>query len=497
MRVRYLIGKPEEGISANRRLGLRASEGDYVAFFSARDTLALQTLYIVADLVHQNPELDLIYSDHDQLDEFGYRCNPFFKPDWSPELMLSTDYLSPFCVFKRSLMEGLDDKDLILEGEGMWDFHLRLSELSKEIQHVPAILCHDRGGSILQLSEISESLETAQVLEQSIKDHLERSGLKGIEVSLEQATLTSVRWKSSKERRVSIIIPSRDKQNLLSTCLEGIFNSTDYSNFQIVLVDTGSAEEATFDLYEKYSSHPKFKLVHFREPFNFSKACNFGASHADGELLLFLNNDTEVVDSKWLRSMTQWFDRDGVGIVGAQLLYPDGTLQHSGVVVGFGGLASHLFEGQNEDVSTIFGRAQWYRNLTAVTAACMLMSREAYEAVDGFDEDYQLNYSDVDLCIKIRKAGWRIVFTPDVRLIHHESLSHGRRIPRSDFERASQRWFEAGFLEGDPYFNSNLSYMSTYPMFRRSQKDNPLDLNRRLMSRLPHKKFLQLPDDLR
>jgi GT2 family glycosyltransferase len=495
-RVRYLIGKPEGDISASRRLGLRQVEGGYITFLSARDTLAPNALYTVADLVRQNSEIDLIYSDHDQLDELGYRNKPFFKPDWSPELLLSTDYLAPFCVFKRNLIEKLDDQKMSLQGPGIWDFHLRLSELSNNIQHVPAILCHERGESIFSSSD-SEILVTSQDMESVLRDHLVRSGLGEVEVSVEAITSTKAQWDSSKERRISIIIPSRDKPQLVGACLRGLFEATDYSNFQVVLVDTGSVDDATLALYEKFSSNPQFKLVHFQESFNFSKACNFGASHADGELILFLNNDTEVIESEWLRSMSQWFDRDGVGIVGAQLLYPDGTLQHSGVVVGFGGVASHLFEGQEEDVETIFGRARWYRNLSAVTAACMLVSREAYEAVNGFDEDYQLNYSDVDLCIKIRKAGWRIVFTPDARLIHHESRSHGRRIPRMDFERASQRLFEAGFLQGDPYFNPNLSYMSTYPMFRRSHQDNPLDLNRRLMSRLPHKEFLQLPDDLR
>jgi GT2 family glycosyltransferase len=495
-RVRYLIGKPEEDISANRRLGLRWSNGDYVALFSARDTLAPHALYTVADLARQNSEIDLIYSDHDELDELSYRTNPCFKPDWSPEMLLSTDYLAPFCVFKRNLIEKLEDTEFVLQGPGMWDFHLHLSELCHTIQHIPEILCHERGASIFSFSENYETFISPQEIEPALRNHLVRSGLKDVNVSADPMTSTTIRWKPSRERRISIIIPSRDKPKLVRACLKGLFDISDYQNFQVVLVDTGSVEEDTFALYEEFSSNPQFKLVKFAPPFNFSKACNFGAANADGELLLFLNNDTEVIESIWLRSMSQWFDRKGVGVVGAQLLYPDGTLQHSGVVVGFGGLASHLFEGKNEDISTIFGRACWYRNLSAVTAACMLVSREAFEAVEGFDEGYQLNYSDVDLCIKIRKAGWRIVFSPDVRLVHHESRSHGRRIPRSDFERASQRWFEAGFLQGDPYFNPNLSYMSTYPVFRRTVQDNPLDLNRRLMSRLPHKEFLQLPDDL-
>jgi GT2 family glycosyltransferase len=214
-------------------------------------------------------------------------------------------------------------------------------------------------------------------------------------------------------------------------------------------------------------------------------------------LILFLNNDTMVLHEDWLHRMVQWFDLKDVGSVGAKLLYPDGTLQHAGVIVGLGGIADHLFAGQPEHLSTIFGSDGWYRNLSAVTAACMLVSRKAFNDVDGFDEGYTLNYSDVDLCMKIRDQGWRIVYTPDVRLIHYEHKSHNRNVPRSDFTYSSRRFRETHFLDRDPYFNCNLSYMSTYPIFNKSKSDHPLELNRRLLSRLPKKSMLQLPDDLR
>jgi GT2 family glycosyltransferase len=302
-------------------------------------------------------------------------------------------------------------------------------------------------------------------------------------------------WDIPHERKVSIIIPSRDQANMLAQCLDGLFELTTYRNFEVVVVDTGSTDPETEKLYAQWADQPAFNLIHMPEPFNFSKACNLGAQSSSGELLLFLNNDIKFLHGDWLHLMAQWFERSGVGIVGAKLLYPNGKIQHAGVILGAGGMASHLFMRYVENVSTMFGSDGWYRNLLAVTGACMLISRKAFNAVDGFDEKFILNYSDVDLCLRVHEAGYRIVYTPHVKLLHYEGTSHKGRIPRSDFERGDKKW-RRWFQSGDPYFNPNLSYQSDWPIFRRGIYDTSLNEHLRLMASLPDKKIITLPDDL-
>ncbi|HEY4491735.1 MAG TPA: glycosyltransferase family 2 protein, partial [Acidobacteriota bacterium] len=214
-----------------------------------------------------------------------------------------------------------------------------------------------------------------------------------------------------------------------------------------------------------------------------------------GELLLFLNNDTEFLQPDGLDRMAQWFDREKVAIVGAKLLYPGERIQHAGVIVGMGGLASHLFLNEREEIRTIFGFDVCYRNLSAVTGACLMIARAVFEELGGFDEEFQLNYSDVDLCLRARQLEYRVVYTPDARLLHHESATHKRRIPRSDFELASKKW-QDWLRRGDPFFNENLSYRNSMPSFRGNRKECSQLVNIELMKRIPQKDILLLPDDL-
>jgi GT2 family glycosyltransferase len=255
-------------------------------------------------------------------------------------------------------------------------------------------------------------------------------------------------------------------------------------------------EPATEALYQHFQTDPRFQTVHYREPFNFGKACNLGARHANGEFLLFLNNDTEILHADWLDRMMQWFELPATGVVGAKLLYPDGSIQHAGVIVGMGGLAAHVFNRLEEHTSTIFGSDDWFRNYAAVTGACMLVRKDLFDQAGGFDEKFQLNWSDVDPCLKIRKAGHRIVYTPLARLIHHEAASHQKRIPRSDFVRAGEKWL-AAINAGDRYFNPNLSYGHAIPHLLLDRSHTSRMMYRDLMARLPQKEIIRIPDDLK
>lgn len=488
-----------KGISANTNAAIRQGSAEYIVLLDHDDLLAPNALHEVASEI-RNHSVDFVYSDSDKLDEEGRRCEPFFKPDWCPEAMLSINLLTQLSAFRRSLLNHVGYFNPELDGAQDWDFFLRITEHTNRIHHVPSILYHWRKSqqSTAQATENKSGIQRAQV--KALSEYLNRRGLIDPEVRFDPnhrvyRTHPTVHWKIPNPRMISIIIPSKDRAELLQRCLDTLFLRTAYSPYELVLVDTGSSEPATEKLYSKYSGRPNFRVVRYEEEFNFSRACNFGAQHAQGGLLLFLNNDTEILHSDWLERMAQWFEISEIGIVGAKLLYPDGKIQHAGVILGMGGLAAHVFAGCDENISSIFGSDGWYRNMTAVTGACMMISREAFTALKGFDEGFRLNWSDVDLCLRAWQAGFRIIYTPEARLLHHESATHGRKIPRADFEKSSREW-HSWLAQGDRFFNPNLSYGHATPRFRLASNETAMGINLDLMARLPQKDMILIPDDL-
>jgi GT2 family glycosyltransferase len=499
-RIRPLKLLRNEGIAGNTNAGLKRATGDYIVMLDHDDELPSNALREVAYAIQKNPGVDFLYSDADKLDWRSRRCRPLFKPNWSPESMFSYNLLNQLTVFRRNLLDQVGFLDPQMDGAQDWDFYLRISEKTDEIHHIPKVLYHWRelpGSTALSIRN-KPYAQQAQIA--AIKNHLERTGIADAQVYFVPGhsvheTHPLVKWKPLRKWTVSIIIPSRDHVQMVSTLLDSLLHRTSYEHFQIILVDTGSVEDETWAAYNRYKNDHRFSLVRFDAAFNFGKACNLGASHSDGDLLLFLNNDTEVVHPDWLELMVQWMDRKGVAIVGPKLLYPNGKIQHAGVIVGFGGLAGHLFINEPENTNSIAGSESWYRNVSAVTGACLLIRKDTFHKVGGFDEGFQLHYSDVDLCLKVRKAGYRILYTPQVRLIHHESVTHKGIVPRADFERAAERWQDI-LQKGDPYFNPNLTYSKAHPDFRQGEADTPCRLHTRLMKRLPQKEFIRLPDDV-
>jgi GT2 family glycosyltransferase len=488
------------GIAENTNVALKRATGDYIVMLDHDDMLAPHALFAVAELIRKHADADFIYSDCDKLDEQGHRCEPFFKPDWSPHSMLSFNLLNQLSVYRRSWLDRIGYLDPAMDGAQDWDLYFRIADSTKNIYHIPQILYHWRQtpGSTALSFENKPYARKAQIA--AVTAHLKRCGIDSPVVKFEMnhpvwSSHPVVQWNSRKACIVSIIIPSRDQAAILERCLETLFEHTDANAFEVIVVDTGSKEPETRQLYEKYQRQNRFRVVHQSPPFNFGKACNFGASHASGDLLLFLNNDTEILHDGWLELLTQWFELEDIGIVGAKLLYPGGRLQHAGVIVGIGGIASHIFIKEQENIGTMFGTDGWYRDVSAVTGACLMISRRVFDEVKGFDEDFVLLYSDVDLCLKAGQAGYNIVYTPQVRLIHHESLTHRGRAPRSDFERATQKW-KKWLQQGDPFFNPNLSYASSMPVFHQSAADTAEYLNRALMSRMPKKEIIVMPDDV-
>lgn len=446
-----LVGK--HGIATDDRIvafdtlesAISAITADYVMLLTPGTWLAEWTLSSFASVTADDP--DIVYCDADDT----HRENPFFKPDWSPELMLSINLLAEAVVRRELLLEHVQ----VLPNQ--WDFGLRLTETATNIRHIPQVLVHRHPG---------------KPDPEAVYRYLLRQGMQNPEVTLVDGRIRCI-WQPRHMGMISIIIPSRDKASLLEQCLDSIFEITDYPNFEVIIVDTGSVEVETQQLYERY--HGRIQVMEYHGTFNFGRACNVGAEKAQGDYLLFLNNDTEVLHADWLMRMVQWFDQEHVGVVGAKLLFPDGRIQHAGVLVGVYGMADNLLTLSPENYAGPYGSDQWYRNLLAVTGACVMVRRDLFQQVGGFSEAYVLVFSDVILCLDIHVLGYRIIYSPDVRLIHHESATRSRdqsAIPENDLKLAAEH-LKPWIKTGDPYFSRNLSYRNVIPTFRIEVNDTP------------------------
>ncbi|MCP3145241.1 glycosyltransferase [Pyxidicoccus sp. QH1ED-7-1] len=429
-----------------------AARGEWVGFLAAGDTLAS---HAVAEVVlAAEPSLDVLYSDEDRLDAQGRRTAPFFKPDWSPDLLRSVDYVGGFLVARRRVLEatgGLRARD--------YELVLRLSEATRGIGHVPKLLYHGR----------STPLATDGV--RALREHLARTG-ESAEVTSPAPGEYRVRYPVKGTPKVSIIVPFKDRPDLLELLLPGLLERTTYRNFEVLLVSNNSTKPETFALLERLTD-PRLVKLTWDFPFNYPAINNWAAKQATGELLLFLNNDMEVVDPGWLEELVSQAQRPEVGAVGCKLLFPEGTVQHAGVVVGITGMAGHPFWRLPEGpISTPFGHAEWTRNWLSVTSACVIFRRDVFEALKGFDERFQVCGSDIDIGLRLRQRGLRVVYTPHARLIHHESASRrADAVPEADYwwsYVAYRPWLGA---KGDPFYNPNLTLLGTDCALRHHAED--------------------------
>jgi len=453
--------KENLGISGNSNAALHNAKGDFILLLDHDDQISPSLLFEVVQVLDQEQDADLIYYDEDKLDADGLtRRNPFFKPDWSPEMLLSANYLT-HPVIRRSLVDEVGPFNPDYDGTQDWDLVFRCTEKARRIIHIPKVLYHWRevGGSTAGVFTAKPWVFERQL--RCINAHLERTGRSNASSQFVRNGIIRVVW-PFKPVRVSIIIPNKDQPQLISRFLDLLFRQTRYPDYEVILVDTGSTNPETFAYYNKLADDSRIHLIKFQGPFNFSAACNLGAKSATGKLLLFLNNDIEVLDGDWLEEMAQWALQREIGIVGAKLLFPNQTIQHAGIILGLNGHADHLFLGMPEGCGGIFGSSDWYRNVLAVTGACLMMRRDVYDEVGGWDETYRLVYSDVSLCLSVIKAGHRVLYNPFIRLIHHQGSSRGSYMPVEDMRKAYED-FKPFINAGDPFFNPNLSYASAKP----------------------------------
>lgn len=455
-RVRVTRLAANGGIAVATNAAIALATGEWIAFLDHDDALRPHALAAMITFLRDNPEVDLAYSDEDRMDADGVRQAPFFKPDWSPDLLRSVNYICHFVFARRSLVQKLGGLREGFDGSQDYDFLLRASEQSRRIGHVPEVLYHWRSSPLSLSSDEQKLKQASERGARALREHLQRVGEEA-EVTEAAPTNYRVRYPVRGTPLVSIIVPFKDKPELLEQLLGTLIPKTRYENYELLLVSNNSTQPQTYALLETLND-PRIRKLRWDHPFNYPEINNWAAKQAKGDLLLFLNNDMEVVDPDWLHELISQAQRPEVGTVGPKLLFPDGTLQHVGVVVGIGGYAAHPFwRMADTSVWTPFGTADWARDYLAVTSACVMLRRELFEQLNGYDERYQVCGSDVELGIRCAKLGLRNVYSPYTKLIHHESAS--RRLdatPDRDFW-VSFVDYRAYLKSGDPFYNPNLT----------------------------------------
>ena len=448
------------GIAGNTNAAIALATGQYVAFADHDDTLASFALFEVAKAINDHPDAELFYSDEDKLDTVGERVEPNFKPDFSPETLLSRNYICHLTVVKRELVEQLGGIRTGFDGAQDYDFVLRASEVAKRVVHIPAVLYHWRMHAASTASNKGSKSYAFDNGKKAVAEHLDRIG---VEASVHDGPILGtyhVIYHLRTQPLVSILIPNKDHADVLKRCLDSLAKSS-YANYEVVIIENGSTQPETQRYYESLKASPNIRIVPWTKPFNYAAVNNFAAHQARGELVLFLNNDIEAINPDWLEELVKLAIQPGVGAVGAKLYYADDTIQHAGIVVGMGGVAGHGHLNYPREAAGHGQRLQYTQNVAAVTGACLLMKKSVFNEIGGFDEGFVLAFNDVDLCLQVLKHGYRVVWTPGAELYHLESKTRGpedtpekeARFKR-EYDLFHNKWGE--FLRnGDPYYSKH------------------------------------------
>ncbi len=457
------------GIAANSNEALSMATGEYIGLMDHDDELSPDALHEVVKRLQSCPEADMLYSDEDKIDVYGRRFDPFFKPGWSPDMFLSCMYTCHLGVYRKSIVDDIGGFRPGYDGSQDYDLGLRFIEKAGSIAHIPKVLYHWRmtPGST-SVSILSKKYAYAAA-KKALSDHMARNGIKGEVLDGIWVGSYYVRRDLAGAPKVTVIIPTKDHAGALKKCLDSILAKTTYPEYEILVVDNGSRERRTRDYLRNMASAGKIRALSYDRPFNFSAINNYAVKHAKGEVVLFLNNDTEVISGEWMRAMLEHAQRREVGAVGCKLLYPDDTVQHAGIIIGVGNgdsgnrVASHSPQRSPRGHYGYEGRECITLNLSAVTAACMMVRKDVFEDAGGFDEGLAIAYNDVDLCLRLRQKGYLIVYTPHAVLYHQESLSRGYEDTREKRDRfreevrlMRERWGDL-IDAGDPYYNPNLT----------------------------------------
>ena len=462
--ISYQMLQGNKGISENTNEAIQMATGEYVVLADHDDVVAENALYECAKAVNADRTIDVLYSDEDKIDMAGKKYfDPNFKPDLNMDLLCSMNYICHLFVVKKDIIDKVGMLRSEFDGAQDHDFILRCVEAAECVYHIPKVLYHWRCHINSTAANPESKLYAFEAGRKSVEEHYKRTG---VPAKVEHSSFygmfrTKYCWQE--QPLISIIIPNKDHVEDLQKCMESIEQKSSYRNFEFVVVENNSTEDETFQYYKELEQKENVQVVYYKGGFNFSRINNFGATYARGDYLLLLNNDTEIINPECLEEMLGYCMRSDVGIVGAKLCYDDDTIQHAGVVIGFGGMAGHAFIESSRFDTGYMGRIMCAQDYSAVTAACMMTKKSVFEAVGGLTEELEVAFNDIDYCLKVRELGKLVVYNPYAELYHYESKSRGmedtpEKIERFNGEVAKfcERWEEI-LKNGDPYYNPNLT----------------------------------------
>ena len=463
-RIVYQKLKENGGISANTNAAAELAKGEYLMFCDHDDTLEPDALYEIVKAINDT-DADVVYTDEDKVSMDGqHYFDPNFKPDFNLFRLRENNYICHIFVVRKSLTDETGMLRSEFDGAQDFDFILRCCEKAKKITHIPKVLYHWRCHMDSTAADPSSKAYAYEAGRKAIREHYQRMGIDAKVDMTERPGWYRSHIKVQGNPMVSIIIPNKDHTDDLELCLFSMSRKSTYRNYEVLIVENNSEKEETFEYYKKLPErYPKVRVLTWEKEFNYSAINNFAAKEAQGEYLLFLNNDVEILTPDWIEEMLQNCQQENVAAVGVKLYYPDDTIQHAGVVLGLGGIAGHIMCRASREDPGYFGRMISVQEISAVTAACMMVKKSEFDSVKGFDETFQVAFNDIDLCMKFRAAGKKIVFTPYAELYHYESKSRGLEdTPEKQFrfdkevKRFQEKWAQQ--LEmGDPYYSPNLS----------------------------------------
>lgn len=467
------IGNPND--SKLKNFALTKSSGEYISFINRNDVVTSDALYQMIKILNKSKKLDFIYSDEDNWDKNSIAFSPNLKPDFSPDTLLSFNYIGHLSLLNKKIVISLNGFDEKIDYLEEYDLYLRISEKIKTIYHIPKILYHNRLEEVNNNDINFSDEELISIKKKIISNALKRRKIVGSVFYDKKSGGCIVNYESLKTPLVSIIIPTKDYASTLDNCLRSIYLKTTYKNYEVIVVNNRSIEKETYDLFEKYKEkYNNFKIVDADIPFNYSKINNIAAKKASGKYLLFLNNDTEIITGDYLEKMVGYAMQKHIGTVGAKLYYYDNTIQHAGIILGICETAGHAYVGFNRDDIGMYGRLCIPYNYSGVTAACMMVSKEKFNVVNGFNEKIAVAFNDVDFNLKLLDKGYYNVFLPQVELYHYESKSRGledtpdkKKRALKEFDILKERWSK--YIERDPFYNLNFSLSKCFYLEKKNK----------------------------
>lgn len=474
-RICYRHLQENKGIAGNTNEGIALAEGAWVALLDHDDLLAPEALYEMVCLMNQRPQVEVIYSDEDQVEESKQGLvhkKPHFKPDFSPDLLRSNNYITHFLCVKHEIVKQIGGMREGFEGAQDYDFILRCTELAAEVGHVARILYHWRVHSNSTADNPLSKMYAYDAGQRALQEHLKRVCQPGEVSQLPHFGFYRVKYPVVGQPLVTILIPNKDQVETLARCIASLQKST-WPSYEVIIIENNSQQEETFQYYQelcgigtqegKLSGGQHVRVIVWKGDFNYSAINNFGAKYARGEYYVLLNNDIELITEGWLEEMLGNCQRPEVGVVGARLYYPDNTYQHAGIVVGIDGIAANMFPGLRRGQEGYYHKAAIQLNYSAVTAACLMVSKEVFEKVQGLEEQLLVAFNDVDFCLRVRREGYLVVYDPYVEAYHYESKSRGKEDTKEKVHRFGEeidffrtRWIDL-LKAGDPYYNPNFS----------------------------------------